>query len=72
MSEANKILVRHSDSRQSRVMVEGKGFVDCALNPDATLARTKWQIVAFRGLACPFHALPGAPAFPIRPRPNRH
>jgi len=43
-------------------MVEGKGFVDCAITPDATLARTKWQIVAFRGLACPFHAL-GPPGF---------
>ena len=47
-----------------KVMVEGKGFVDCVLNPDATLARTKWQIVAFRGLACPFHA-PGAERFGV-------
>ena len=25
-----------------KVMVEGKGFVDCAVNPAARLARTTW------------------------------
>src|SRR5262249_26797370 len=40
-----------------KVMVEGKGFVDCALNPDGNLARTKWQTVSFRGLPFPFRAL---------------
>jgi len=43
-------------------MVEGKGFVDCAVNPRTTLARTKWQTVAFRSLAFPFHA-PGREGF---------
>jgi len=27
---------------EGEIMVEGKGFVDCALNPDGTLARTTW------------------------------
>src|SRR5262245_31371769 len=45
-----------------KVMVEGKGFVDFALNLRATLARTKWQTVAFRSLAFPFHA-PGLERF---------